>query len=695
VFRGIIWDRVVEEGAVPSSGESDSYSEYRVAEADDNYTRSLESPDEEARRFQRFFYRRAQQQTRQPGSRLWNPDGADDSIYDEGDDYTASEDFFTDEYGSDTYLSHRSERDSDFEGHDGHQIKTSSERSIWSEDSSQYETETDDSVSEQSQSLASLTGLEQEEWSSSEVGIRDDLQDEDQEGSGSELEVEDVSRKRSRWSEDESDSEREWSEPSEDTEMATEMATDGCKEEEQTGQLSTTSFDISADDSDSHSTPNLADFRWEPGPKIIDTGNQKKVIERRDHRHRSASDDSTASFEYEYSSDADAQHTRKRFALSQCRVLTLSDRTKGYLRDPAKPWHIGTWEVFHSHDILHNGKAHLLFLNAATLRILPTPRSHHCPAVNTGYAGVCDERHNCPFVKSLSVQKVVHRNIGKVCRQLHGGEDLDELVLFLPFGGWSHSYLIDHHADILSSISTARAKSCKLVFGPYVQRGVDPDYLQSIVYHRPAVPQWEFHEFIGIIRAALVGREKLTIFGLERVKVSRGRQHPYFFDWGEAFTFAAKWDNRRHTKMTYGPQELLEKVHRYLDDDDDDDDDRDSIMPTPSVCFRTIEAYSAMRYNDELFSCELDSESNTHGKWLSSNYWKSKPLWQKSVPIPELGERDHHESDTDEENPVFKPPRPPPETNHGPGSAKSRKRRRAKERKRQKLKDNTAAAVVS
>jgi hypothetical protein len=246
----------------------------------------------------------------------------------------------------------------------------------------------------------------------------------------------------------------------------------------------------------------------------------------------------------------------------------------------------------------------------------------------------------------------------------------------------------------VSSIAAISAKTCKLVFGPYIQpRDYNQSPLSTIAQIRSVHPHWRIQELIWIIRTASVGRNVLTVYGLERVKVSRDRQYPFLNDWSS--DWGNKWLNRRHTKKTYGPQELLETVLHHVIAGYDEDSGHNRPAPRPSIFFKTIEEYTATQCDDELLPCELEPESSVNGKWLFSKYWKSKVLWQKSAGIPELGDEDHYESDTDEENPALKQPRPPFKVDLATGSTKCRRNRRAKERKLQKLKADNASAFVS
>jgi hypothetical protein len=289
---------------------------------------------------------------------------------------------------------------------------------------------------------------------------------------------------------------------------------------------------------------------------------------------------------------------------------------------------------------------------------------------------------------------VVHRNVGNVCDDLYRGQSLDQLVTFLPAQGWLSNSIAATYDVHLSDISAVQAKSFKLVFGPHIQRG---DYNRSpssaLAQTRLLHPHWRISGVIRIIRTVSDGRRDLTVYGLERVKVSRSRQYPYFTDWESAW--GNKWLNRRHAKKTYGPHELLETVLHHVNGRYDEVVGHNRLAPRPSICFKTIEEYTATQCDAELFPCELQLESSTKGKWLSSKYWESKILWQKSSAISELGEEDDYESDTDEEHPVLKRPKPLSNIDWESVSAKRRRNRRANERKLQKLKENSAAALAS
>jgi hypothetical protein len=237
---------------------------------------------------------------------------------------------------------------------------------------------------------------------------------------------------------------------------------------------------------------------------------------------------------------------------------------------------------------------------------------------------------------------------------------MNELVLFFPFTGWLPNQVTDRAHQGLTRLAFAGAKACKVIFGPYVELENDNhhdnlwmfDEEERTVLDEGPMKRWNLTNVVQILEAASVGRAEVTIYGLERVKVIRDWHYP-FFDTAEIPQYRYKWHNRNHRKLVYGPQELGDLVHHYLTGV------LNSRSATPPVVrFLTIEEYMATNLIDELFSCEMESHTRKDSSWLSSKYWRSKSLWLKSPPIPMLAEGDRHESDTDEEKPRFKRPRP-------------------------------------
>jgi hypothetical protein len=342
----------------------------------------------------------------------WNPELADYYYSDEDETDSDNESWYAAERDCDVTVSHRSECESDFDG------RESDTGSRWSGDI---------------QSADEMEDISGQREVNPDCPFSKDLgccgyDDEDraaiQEGSSSEgersreRESRIVPRKRTRHSRDESDSEREWKTPSKDI--------SGTEEELESGQSSATRSCVASEsESDDESTSHLTGSGSTGVDQVNLTRSAARYPTTQEARGPSPSNFSTASFDYEYSSDADAQHTRKVHALSQCRILTLSDRhideegdsysdsydygysygdryserySHGYrdrYSDRERHDHYDSpSDPRHTHKVLHNGKAHLLFPDVVTLRIL-NPQSSH-PAANTGIENLCRAGRSCP-----------------------------------------------------------------------------------------------------------------------------------------------------------------------------------------------------------------------------------------------------------------------------------------------------------
>jgi hypothetical protein len=699
VFQGIIWSRL---GAIRRYSSWESLSQYRAPDRIDP-----EATEEEARRVKRKLHRERLQEKHQAKAKLWNPELA---VYIRNEEDEEDEDMYSDEDGmytpvdSDVTMSFFSEEESDFEG------RRSSTGSRWSGDS-QSASEMEDISGHRGQCSLLDDASKALKWDDIVHGVQGDVED------GSRLERNDgvVPQIRDRWSRDGSDSEREWSTPSD-------VWSDSGQEVRDNRSASVDSGLPSESRSDSESTCHLP--RWKRMPVTKRPASRMEEPVDRDIRQRSPSKDSTTSWEYEYSSDADAQHTRKQHAISKCRILTLSDRfVKRYDHDDGEGYDYGHNHYYgdqysyrhhdyhsdryrdrrddnhidhsyphprlHSHRILHNGKAHLLLSGVTTLRTV-TPWFSH-PAETTGVENICHRGGSCPFIQGLSPTKVVHRNVGRSCGSVDWtrAKVLNELVLFFPYAGWLPDHVTDQHHQGLQHISTASTKALKIIFGPYVEPEYPSRSILRLEYdwddcyedgphipepRRTAFKNWTITNVVQLLHASALHRGELTVYGLERVKVSRGFQYPYFENSAEIPPHRHKWHNRRHRKRAYGPQELAELVQHHLNQSLGRSG-RQQVMQSQ---FRTIEEYLATSPMDELFSCEVDTNTHPDSSWLVSQYWKSKSLWRKSAVIPELGEGIAHESDTDEDTPNYRRHRP---TNFKPKEEKAlRKRQRYEER---------------
>jgi len=474
VFRGIIWSRV---GYVPRVSSWESLSEFRVQHKTDP-----DVVDEDARRVKRSSARSTQQQKRQAKAKRWNPEVADYS-YDEEeqeDDYNYSEDEgFHTPIDSDVTMSFFSEEESDFEGQE------SDTGSRWSGDSQ--------SISEMEDIRGHWGQQSLPDDGSKAISYNDIVYGNGYfhgEESSSEWEDQTDLQKRGRSSSDGGYSAREWSTPS--------PIPSGSVKELNSDQSSTPDGELgSSDESEPESAEHSTHSRWDyvTETKMIPTTQSEDP---RYERQQSSSNVSTtpSEYEYEYSSDRDAQHTRKLYALSRCRVLTLSDRyvnRDGYgsldsysyrhSHNYGYGYHTDRYRdrqdhddyidqdyphpLRHSHTILHNGKAHLLLAGIETLRTVLPWFSH--PTETTGIENICHRGRSCPFVNALSPLKVVHRNVGRKCGSVSWGKTLNELVLFFPFAGWLPDHVTGRQDEGLSNLSRGAAKACKIIFGPYVE----------------------------------------------------------------------------------------------------------------------------------------------------------------------------------------------------------------------------------
>jgi hypothetical protein len=287
VFQGIIWSRL---GAIRRYSSWESLSQYRVPERIDP-----EATEEEARRVKRKLNRESQQEKRQAKAKLWNPELAIYSRDEEDEDIYSDEDGMYTPVDSDVTMSFMSEEESDFEA------RRSSTGSRWSGDSHSA-SEMEDISGHRGQCSLLDDASKALKWDDIVHGVQGDVED------GSKLEREDgaVPPTRDRWSRDESDSEREWSTPSD-------FSSDSGQDIQNKRSASVDSGLPSESRSDEEPTCQ------QPRRKRMSTtkrpASTMEDLVDLDIRQRSPRNASAAPWEYEYSSDADAQHTRKQHAL--------------------------------------------------------------------------------------------------------------------------------------------------------------------------------------------------------------------------------------------------------------------------------------------------------------------------------------------------------------------------------------------
>ena len=216
-----------------------------------------------------------------------------------------------------------------------------------------------------------------------------------------------------------------------------------------------------------------------------------------------------------YGSSKADRHAQKVYALSKCVTVTLCDTWATIDRDAR----------YHTHNILHNGKAHHLFPLVDTIRVIPLTSAH------SNITPLCSAQENCPFIQEIAPKKLVHRNV-----TLNGfdltSEPVDELVIFLPHDKWPEdSELTGMAARLEDRLATAEAKVIKLVLGPFLADKNRPE--QHIQYGNGFRPEHRdrFHiplgRLINVVRNACAQSTMVHIYGLENVRIPRNPDDDY------------------------------------------------------------------------------------------------------------------------------------------------------------------------
>jgi hypothetical protein len=203
------------------------------------------------------------------------------------------------------------------------------------------------------------------------------------------------------------------------------------------------------------------------------------------------------------------RHTWKAYALSNCTNVTLCDTWATIDRDSR----------YHTHNVLHNGKAHQLFPHVETIRVIPFPSAH------SNITTLCSAEEHCPFIQDIAPKKLVHRNVTLTGFELTS-EPVDELVLFLPDRKWPEDSEFSHAVAYLEDrLAKAGSKIIKLVFGPPLADKNRPE--RHIQYGDIFRPEDRPSSYIGlerlmdIIRSACAQSTMTHIYGLEKVRVPK------------------------------------------------------------------------------------------------------------------------------------------------------------------------------
>lgn len=261
---------------------------------------------------------------------------------------------------------------------------------------------------------------------------------------------------------------------------------------------------------------------------------------------------------------------------------------------------------YHTHNLLHNGKAHQLFPLVETVRIIPLASAHKA------VTPLCSAHGSCPFIQEISPKKLVHRNVTANGFALTN-EPVDELVLFLPNGQWPDDMEYDYRVQTLEErLSVVNCNIIKLVFGPLlVDKNRSEHHKQYRLGHRPGeglengnIP---LERIIAILRTACSESRTTLIFGLDKVQVPKPDD---FF------------------RRTRGPQqmhsytELLAVIRSEMRVEREEDDMVGSYVPPgpyENYQIHSLDEYMSSHPDDELLGHEIDGSDCW--EWQSIKYW--------------------------------------------------------------------------
>jgi hypothetical protein len=290
------------------------------------------------------------------------------------------------------------------------------------------------------------------------------------------------------------------------------------------------------------------------------------------------------------------RHAWKVYALSKCKRLTMCD----------------TWTTLgldtrhHTHNLLHNGKAHQLFPMVETVRIIPLA------SASKQVTPLCSAHGSCPFIQEISPKKVVHRN-GTANGFALTDEPVDELVLFLPNGQWPDDMDYDYRVQTLEQrLGGVNCNTIKLVFGPLLlDKNRSEHHMQYRRGHRPGEGLENGHipleRLIAILRTACSESKMTLIFGLDKVQVPKPDD---FF------------------RRTRGPQQMHSHTELFAVirsekrvEREEDDMDGNYVPPGPYENYQihALDEYISSHPNDELLAHEIDGSDCW--EWESTKYW--------------------------------------------------------------------------
>jgi hypothetical protein len=267
---------------------------------------------------------------------------------------------------------------------------------------------------------------------------------------------------------------------------------------------------------------------------------------------------------------------------------------------------LGLGTRYHTHNLLHDGKAHQLFPLVETVRIIPLASAHK------QVTPLCSAHGSCPFIQEISPKKLVHRNCTANGFSLTD-EPVDELVLFLPNGQWPDDMEYDYRVQNLEQrLGGVNCNIIKLVFGPLLlDKNRSEHHMQYRRGHRPGEGLENGHipleRLIAILRTACSESKMTLIFGLDKVQVPKPDD---FF------------------RRTRGPQQMhshteslavIRSEMRVEREEDDMDGNYVPLGPYENYQIHALDEYISSHPNDELLAHEIDGSDCW--EWKSTKYW--------------------------------------------------------------------------
>jgi hypothetical protein len=291
------------------------------------------------------------------------------------------------------------------------------------------------------------------------------------------------------------------------------------------------------------------------------------------------------------------RHWRKRYSLSRCRVLTLSD---DWIEHDERKYR------YSSHLILDNGRAHHLFPAVRTIRTMPpfTAEMNDLWSVCTG------QDMPCSFWSEILPPKVVYRNAVSCVDDNDQLGSIKEAVYFLPIHGWP--------GRTWRFRANPKLNSCKIVLGVRASKtGYSAYWGSKGLRGMPCYGRADLPRLLNALSPCLSSAsDRVEIYGVERAEVVR----KYQYHRGEGLPEEIR---------IYDPITLQRKIEEFVH--------LEGVQVSRQLSFHTIEEYIATNPDDELFEHELRPPTDP-SEWWISQYWTPKENWMKYPPVPGVGE---------------------------------------------------------